>query len=355
MLLMYHATFYSDRSFETSDSSSWSIAGLALALIHRFWVGVPMFFVISGYCISASVDASRARPYSLWSYFSRRFRRIYPPLWTMCAVTVLLVLSLNAWPEVANNCRQLPKIADLSISNWLGNFAAAETWFHNILGGQPRYLIGNTWTLCYEEQFYVVTGLFLLISSRRFFALSWTVTLIVLLMHHTLDAFAIAHNGFFWDGHWLLFATGILVYHVINHQKPLHRRWSYATLAAGSMYGFIGRIVARDDLHRHLSDYVIISSLFGLALIWLWQWDHRVARHWLLLPFTWCGKRSYSIYLTHYPLVVLISSTAAMIGLTSETSVLTVVLPWSLVLSVPVACLFHETVERRFLNSPVKR
>ena len=44
-----------------------------------------MFFVISGYCITAAVERSRQLGHSAGTYFWRRFRRIYPPLWMVIA------------------------------------------------------------------------------------------------------------------------------------------------------------------------------------------------------------------------------------------------------------------------------
>ena len=73
------------------------------------------------------------------------------------------------------------------------------------------------------------------------------------------------------------------------------------------------------------------------TLLFLRRWDDVVAKHWSVLPLLWCGQRSYSIYLTHYPLVVVASSALALAGLTSELSVATIVVPACLVMSLPIA------------------
>ena len=86
MLVMYHGTFYASHSWKSSDPSTWTVGGLAINLLGRMWIGVPIFFVVSGYCIAASSDASRRRTHSLRTYFARRFRRIYPPLWIACGL-----------------------------------------------------------------------------------------------------------------------------------------------------------------------------------------------------------------------------------------------------------------------------
>lgn len=64
----------------------WTYAALA-----RGWVGVPIFFVISGYCVTAAADSTRLREHRLQSFFYRRFRRIYPPYWVWLAIVVDMV------------------------------------------------------------------------------------------------------------------------------------------------------------------------------------------------------------------------------------------------------------------------
>ena len=68
-----------------------------------------------------------------------------------------------------NQCLQLPRLASFTVTDWVGNFTAAASWLPKLFGGDSQYLLSNTWTLCYEEQFYVVTGLLLIVASRRFF------------------------------------------------------------------------------------------------------------------------------------------------------------------------------------------
>ena len=44
MLMFYHATFYAERSWISSDPSTWTLGGLGINLVGRLWMGVPMFF-----------------------------------------------------------------------------------------------------------------------------------------------------------------------------------------------------------------------------------------------------------------------------------------------------------------------
>lgn len=355
MLLLYHSTFYADLTFRLGQPESWSLAGLPLSIVRKMWIGVPIFFVISGYCIAASIDSLRRRPHSLWDYFVRRFRRIYPPLWVMCGITIVFSLSMSFIPIVAENCKQLPNVAEFTLGNWLGNFAAAEAWRPTVMGAESNYLMPNTWTLCYEEQFYLVTGILLAFTAKRFFAATACVTAGVIILRHLLRSLGVNQEGFFWDGHWTMFSTGILVYHSLNYQTTRQRSVTLALLAMGIVYGAADRLLSADPGQKHLGEYIAVACLFAGALIVMRRWDKRIASHWFAVPFTWCGQRSYSIYLTHYPLVVVVSSILALGGLSSELAVATVVVPVCILLSLPVACLFYWTVEKRFLNAPATK
>jgi peptidoglycan/LPS O-acetylase OafA/YrhL len=352
MLMLYHASFYGDYCFRLSDVSTWSWAGLPLHAIRHCWFGVPIFFVISGYCIAASIDSTRRKPHSLRDYFVRRFRRIYPPLWITCALAALFIWAMTSIPAVRAECKQLPDLATLTVWQWLGNFLAAESWRHNLGGGETAYLMPNTWTLCYEEQFYVVTGLLLAFASRRFFQAAAWVTVAVVVARHLLPRLGFDQAGFFWDGHWIMFAGGILVYHALNYGDA-RRRWiAVAVFALGMAYGAAGRLFGADHFQKHLGEYLFVAGAFAIAIMFLRKWDAAIAQHWAGAPLRWCGQRSYSLYLTHYLLVVVVSSWLAAGGLTSEWEVAAIVVPTCLLLSLLPAIVFYELIERRFINAP---
>ncbi len=354
MLVLYHATFYGEYHFRIGDTSTWTWAGLPLYVVRHCWLGVPIFFVISGYCIAASVDSLRRRPHSLRDYFIRRVRRVYPPLWIMCGLAVVYIAAMASIPLVRAECAQLPELSSLTVGQWLGNFLAAESWRHHLGGGEPAYLMPNTWTLCYEEQFYVITGLLLAAAPRRFFQAAAWLTAAVIVARHVLPWLGVTAEGFFWDGHWVMFAAGILVYHVLNYGQD-RRRWpALAVLAGGLLYGAAERVLASDPFYKHQGEYLFVACAYALALVFLRKWDQPLARHWICAPLRWCGQRSYSIYLTHYLVVVVVSSLLAYGGLRSEWQVATVVVPVCLLLSLPGAILFYELVERRFINRPLR-
>jgi peptidoglycan/LPS O-acetylase OafA/YrhL len=108
------------------------------------------------------------------------------------------------------------------------------------MGNEHGLFLQQSWTLCYEEQFYALTGLMLLVAPRRFFAAGLTLTTAVVLImifcqwHHVTTA------GFFFDGSWMTFAAGMLVYYRINYAGWVLGGCLNSTLAAAAILGAYG-------------------------------------------------------------------------------------------------------------------
>jgi peptidoglycan/LPS O-acetylase OafA/YrhL len=185
-------------------------------LASRLWIGVPVFFVISGYCISAAVDSHRrqtSRP--LHVYFTRRLRRIYPPYWAVLAITLLAVATIDvSLPHAPlSTSGEFLRPWWYGVSQWMGNVSLTEIWRPHVIIGQKALMLGHAWTLCYEEQFYVVAGLLLWMIPRGFFAGTVAVTIATALAVSLLPSASI--DGFFFDGSWFQFWLGVLVYHAL--------------------------------------------------------------------------------------------------------------------------------------------
>ncbi|MCX5769338.1 MAG: acyltransferase, partial [Candidatus Hydrogenedentes bacterium] len=134
-VVAFHSTAICYESSRSSD-----LPGLIVALTARGWMGVPIFFVISGYCISATIDAAKGKDRKGRNYFLRRFRRIYPPFWACVGATAAFWGVLAAFGQgrlITGTFGSVPMVPDLSqltIRQWFGNLALAEMWRHNFDG-----------------------------------------------------------------------------------------------------------------------------------------------------------------------------------------------------------------------------
>ncbi len=119
----------------------------------EYFPGVPIFFVISGFLISASLD----RNPDLRSYAINRFLRIYPALLASTLVTLLLMVFFGAriWQAIGSSGDS----ATFVVSKWLAaQFTVAQ--FYNPFPLKSNYgvghLNGSLWTIPVELQFYLV-------------------------------------------------------------------------------------------------------------------------------------------------------------------------------------------------------
>lgn len=327
-----------------------------IAVTDRFWLGVPMFFVISGYCISATADAHRRQKRKIGDYFARRMRRIVPPYWCALAVTLLAVCLFDGALRLGlftDSIAGFPAPASLTAWQWLGNITLSESWRYLFVGGHPSYFLGHAWTLFYEEQFYIVSGLILALAPRRFFGAAALVTAFALVTRHAAPWAGIPVQGSFLDGHWLMFAAGILVYYRLNYATKLGQRLCDAALIVALAYALRDFDQVR-TLPNSLDANLLVAVVFALLIVALRRWDATLAESALTRPFRFCGTICYSLYLIHWPICKAISHLWYEADVRGPWASVLVVVPSCMAASVVAGFAFHKLVERHFLNAPAR-
>lgn len=172
------------------------------------FVGVDIFFVISGYLISYIIlrDAA-AGNFSFLSFYERRLRRIIPALLVVLIATVI-VFQLIALPDQAQQTAESSIAALLSMSNIY--FWRTSGYFAPTAEFMPLL---HTWSLAVEEQFYLLFPFIILIMLKLRLPIKW-----VLLMG-TIATFVL--------GYWLSIAKPPVAYYLLPA-----RAWE---LAIGAM------------------------------------------------------------------------------------------------------------------------
>lgn len=328
----------------------WAHRGIVSALSWNF--GSLLFFVMSGYCIASSLDASRRRGDQAGRFLYRRLWRIYPTYWAALlgfVAFVALVDALGLGVLHKNGVAlELDSPAALDLSQWLGNLTLTETWRPLLAGNTYSSVYTRVaWSLCYQEQFYLVCVLALWLAPARLErSLAWATVAIVAFHLVRQDAGAEhTYRGTF-PIYWHVFAVGLAVYWRLNLSggaDPRARRGVELALGALTCYQAVMSDVAGTAPYA-----------FGFLLIALKRWDRAAGTSAWLAPVRACGRRSYSIYLAHLPVTVIGNYLLVDCGVESFWARVVVLLPVVTAASVAAGWAFHRAVESRFLGQPPK-
>lgn len=351
MVVVFHCTYYAHPSN--------GVFGLILRLFSFGWLGVPTFFVISGYCISATCDSMRRHPKSVRTYLWRRYRRIFPPFWVCTAFYIVVVLGFKALDRVqlfADGEHPIPDPQTLSISQWIGNLTLVESW-RGAIFSNTNFFLGHAWTLCYEEQFYLICGLLLFLAPSKFFKhIAWITAGVALVLVCSLYYPKWNTQGFFFDGRWFLFAVGVFVYWILNYSNSEAISRFTFLMEGNAVACAILMVVSYKQVWplRIRTLELFVGVTFAVVLLYLRKFDKYITRSHILAPITLCGTMCYSLYLVHWPIDKWISHVLSNYGLSSSKATVLVVVPICTCVSIAFARLFHLSIERHFLNPHVE-
>jgi peptidoglycan/LPS O-acetylase OafA/YrhL len=263
------------------------------------FVGVDVFFVISGYLISQIILKDlRAGRFSLAAFYERRARRILPAFVAMIAViTPLAALWMPPW-ELAAYGKSVVAAA-LSASNFLfwreaGYFDAAS---------QTKPLL-HTWSLGVEEQFYLLLPLALMLLIRR------DRLMISLVVIAALLSLGLSEIGWRWkpEANFYLLPTrawellaGVLCAMITARRAPRPDD----RLAGLGVALVIGAVVIFDEATPTPSLYALIPVGGATLILMFIRPGGVVARALSWRPIALIGLISYSAYLWHQPIFAL--------------------------------------------------
>ena len=356
MVVVFHGTAdFRSQMHPPEDSFS----GAVILLMNHLFLGVQMFFVISGYCIAAAADSARRKPNRVWEFSRRRLNRIFPPylVWFAIVATIAgLAEKLTPTAGVWQSKSSFVPVSTMSPLAWFSNITLTHTWLPQFFGEDGIDLTRVSWTLCYEIQFYFVAGLLMGLFPRSFFRACAVVTvaLIGVFAVDVASGLREPFRGTFLDGRWLQFAMGIGGYWVINY---CGKKWQWG-YAAGLITIAVLCWHLRELLpSRAVTDQknfleLTVCTSFASALVLLKLIDLKLAtRKWALL-LSKCGVISYSLYLIHWPFCKAISLALVRLGFKATWAAGGVAAVISVAVSVAAATIYFGIVERRFIKLP---
>lgn len=300
------------------ESIGW---GWLSIIVGHGWLGVSLFFVVSGYCISERVAREYAHEGNVGRFLLDRGWRLLPPYWA--SLGLLLVIRLVSAPF---NHAPLPAWADL----W-----PAPLLLEGLLG--KPFLLLVAWSLAYEFAFYFFAAACLSAALR--FRRPWIgFALAGLSAAIGWIAFRETHFGFV--SGWTQFLFGAVVWLALRpSRRPLERGAVAGLLFAGAV------LAANLALHN---TGLPLAAAFAALLVLVAPWDEQLARQLWLRPLAWMGTMSYSLYLIHAPLVGAFRNLLGRVWPQSPAS-LTVLCLVTAAVALPCAVLFYRKIEVRAL------
>jgi peptidoglycan/LPS O-acetylase OafA/YrhL len=277
------------------------------------FLGVEVFFVLSGYLITSlllseqHVDGS----IDLVSFWRRRARRLLPALAVMLAA--VSAGALLFWRDAVDQLRGDLVAAMLYVSNWW-QIVEQRSYFEST--GRPP-MLQHLWSLAVEEQFYVLFPIVLLFALRRsrrsFVAIGLVVAALLSAwwMAHLFEPYADPSRVYYGTDTRL---SGLLLGSALAF-VVVPGAGRYVTKAVGHARDAIGWIglcgllwafmnVNEFDPFVYRGGFVLVDVLTLATIVAIARTESGFGRILGWGPFEWVGRRSYAIYLWHWPIVV---------------------------------------------------
>ena len=291
------------------------------------FLGVDLFFVLSGYLISSLIikEYKKTGSVNLYNFYIRRARRLLPAVYFMITVGLVVMVLFN---EVLLHKSHLDAIFGyIYSSNWWYIFHKLD--YFDSFGAQSPFK--HLWSLAIEEQFYMIFPLLFLLVNRKkkskdgtfklnknFLYVVLGLILVSLIAHILLfDINNISRIYFGTDTRAFSLLVGV-VGAILYPMERLHTKVTpqqnliYSVISLVSIATLITVMIYTSEYNTWLyRGGFLLVAILGLIVIISSGKQHTVmARLLSFKPVVFIGKISYSLYLWHFPILVLTTPVA---------------------------------------------
>lgn len=328
--------------------------------LHLKWaqgglLGVEIFFVISGYLITDQIlqEWQTYGQISIMQFWVKRMRRLLPAMLAM-------LVAVAAWLLLIDPARLLSLKGD-----FLSSLLYFNNWyliFHHVSYFEsfgPPSPIGHLWSLAIEEQFYVMWPLVLLIgillAPRRgrlmlFIMIGAAVSAAAMAMLYEPGS---DPSRVYYGTDTRAFA--ILIGATLAVLWPSNKLNSHISSPAQNfldVIGIIGMVLLLLQIHQtnqyddalYRGGFVYLSVITAIVIAVLVHPDNRLETVMGCSLLSWIGKRSYSLYIWHYPVIILSSPEVN----TEDTSYMRIILQLT-------ASLGLAAISYKYIEEPIRR
>ncbi|MGY4598070.1 peptidoglycan/LPS O-acetylase OafA/YrhL [Bradyrhizobium sp. GM22.5] len=273
-----------------------AIATLAVLFFHvdrdllpGGYLGVDLFFVISGFVVTKSIVES---DFSYRSFLTNRFYRLYP------AAATTILLTLLAFQSAGEGL-----LTDEVLHSAFASFTATSnfyfmrhsSYFDTALQGNPLL---HFWSLSVEEQFYIAWPWLIVSVSRSRFASNILILTGLAILSAAISFWSPTDAFYLMPARAFQFGAGALVYFVLDRYRFSIPSITMSAMLASSLLLFF----TLDGTQSWPLAVLLPTTLFaGMVFLAGAQPEQRFL---LLGPVQFIGLASYSIYLVHWPIIV---------------------------------------------------
>jgi peptidoglycan/LPS O-acetylase OafA/YrhL len=288
-----------------------SIAVLVVILYHANfsffsggYVGVDVFFVISGYLISSIIYKEVLNnDFKFLSFYERRIRRIFPMIFTLLFVTIPVAFIFYSPQELRNFFQSVLSTVTYSSNIY---FWKKTGYFSQALDSLPLI---HTWSLAVEEQYYIVFPIIFVLAAKigKWFISILFALIAILSLFLCFRIFLGSEINFFfmpmraWE---LLAGAGLSLQQKAYYSNSIKGGWIYNALSVIGLAFILYATIYFDDNILYPGPLTLIPIIGTVFLIFSLSSETLIGKILSNNLIVHLGLLSYSAYLIHQPLFV---------------------------------------------------
>jgi peptidoglycan/LPS O-acetylase OafA/YrhL len=306
-----------NRSYYPALDGLRGIAILLVVFLHNFdflnyfffgWLGVDLFFVLSGFLITEILLKTLDQPHFIRNFYMRRVLRIFP-LYYLVLIICLLILPM---------IRSVHVNSDYYIHNqgWLWTYL--QNWLFSFKEPFGDKILLHTWSLAVEEQFYLVWPFIILLLRKPGRLLWFLLSLLIIVGIARYAVFVYMKEDLTYSSLYTFtridgLCIGAMLAIVMKINPDFLKKYTtwIVLLMAAINFGFyfINKQQAITLPYLAFIGYTTFAVLFGILVYEAVIGESKIIRFFLTIPLLkFFGRISYGLYVYHWPVYVLFYS-----------------------------------------------
>lgn len=294
------------------------LRGLAILLVvvyHNFgfinyfffgWLGVDLFFVLSGFLITGILLGAVGKPHFLRNFYIRRALRIFPLYYASLIIFLFIIPHLSSRADFT-----------YYIKNQIWLWTDFQNWLYIFNPDYSTNILHHLWSLAVEEQFYIVWPFMILLIKKpgRLIVLLSVLLILIMSLRLIIWLYEIENLAYFnlytfsrIDG----ICIGCILALLINFYPGFLKK--YFTIIILSLAGFNFLFYFLNQRFHYTLPYLAVAGYTTFAIILaLLVYESITGKNRIIqLIFTssfmkFLGKISYGLYIIHWPAYILLS------------------------------------------------